>query len=103
MRDMAVSAARLSRPPQMPGAISEVAFQVRSGQIPAGCLKWSSMAVLTSVMPSQHGGILPKVSHLLRWSLGQPGIHFAVLPSFPFPLFSPLMQFLCRPDLRPDS
>lgn len=61
MRDMAVSAARLSRPPQMPGAISEVAFQVRSGQIPAGCLKWSSMAVLTSVMPSQHGGTLAKV------------------------------------------
>ena len=90
-----------SVPQQMLGAISNPAFQVRSGQIPAGCLKWSLMTVLTSVMPSQHGGILPKVSHL-SWG-GQPGIHFAVLPSFPLPLFSPLMQFLCRPDLRPDS
>ena len=53
-----------SVPQQMLGAISNPAFQVRSGQIPAGCLKWSLMAVLTSVMPSQHGGILLKVSHL---------------------------------------
>ena len=48
-------------PPQMPPPISEAAFQVRLGKIPAGCLKWSLMAVLTSVMPSQHGGILLKV------------------------------------------
>ena len=46
---------------QMPAAISNPAFQVRSGKIPAGCLKCSLIPVLTSVMPSQHGGILPKV------------------------------------------
>ena len=51
----------------------------RIEQIPTGCLKWSLMAVLTSVMPSQHGGILPKVPIFLE----QVNVESTDLPSRP--------------------